>query len=313
MIRRIVELAALESQQGRLTLQRVEELIRLMHQAANPGDSGSNFKRFAGAWLDARERAPKNERIAATTLRTYTDAVKTATSILGAKAEGPLRQITTGDMELVQGAMRKGKRAKTANLYFSVVRRILESAVQEEIISRNPAKSVKGFRVGDSVKRVEFSADEVKRLMAHSTSPEWHGLILLAAQTGLRQGDLLELTGDNIVGGRIQRLAGKTSADSNSVLQIPLRKEALAWLEGRTGPLFPTIEAIKPKARPDAFKAIMTAAGVPARIVLAAGDPPVMATRSFHSLRHTFNMWMAEDCHAGPHLLSQPSSVKSLP
>jgi len=70
MIRRIVELAALESQQGRLTLQRVEELIRLMHQAANPGDSGSNFKRFAGAWLNAKERASKRERIspAATSL-----------------------------------------------------------------------------------------------------------------------------------------------------------------------------------------------------------------------------------------------------
>ena len=38
MIRRTVELAGLESQQGRLTLQRAEELIRLMHQA------GCNFQ-----------------------------------------------------------------------------------------------------------------------------------------------------------------------------------------------------------------------------------------------------------------------------
>ena len=73
MIRRAVELASLESQPGRLTLQRAEELIRLMHQAAIPSDTGSSFRRFAGEWLDIKEKDT-----AATTWRAYSDAVKAA-------------------------------------------------------------------------------------------------------------------------------------------------------------------------------------------------------------------------------------------
>lgn len=57
MIRRTVEMAALESQQGRLTLQRAEELIRLMQQAVNPSDTGASFRRFAREWLDTKEKS----------------------------------------------------------------------------------------------------------------------------------------------------------------------------------------------------------------------------------------------------------------
>jgi len=289
MIRRTVEMAGLEAQQGRLTLHRAEELIRLMHQAANPGDTAVSFRRFAGAWLDTKEKSTAD-----TTWRSYSDAVKLAIAILGAKADGPMRQITVGDMERVQAGMAESRKGKTTNYYFGAVRRILQSAVEKDIITKNPARPVKGLPEGDSVPRVQFATAEVRQVLAHATTPEWYGLILLSAQTALRQGDLLKLTSENVVGNRIHILAHKTSANNNEVLQIPLRKESLAWLEGRTGALFPTIKAIPPKARPKAFKAIMSAAGVASRIVLAAGDPPVMATRSFHSLRHNCNTWMAE-------------------
>ena len=92
MIRRTVELAALESQQGRLTLQRAEELIRLMHQAANPSDTGSSFRRFAGEWLDIKEKDT-----AATTWRAYSDAVKAACAILGSKAKCHTATLPCGD------------------------------------------------------------------------------------------------------------------------------------------------------------------------------------------------------------------------
>jgi len=289
MIRRTVELAALESQQGRLTLQRAEELVRLMHQAANPNDTGSNFRRFAGEWLDGKEKTT-----AATTWRAYRDAIKATNIILGTKADGPMRQITVDDMELVQTTMAETRRGKTVNYLFGAIRRILESAVQKDIILKNPARPVKGLPEGDSVQRVAFSAAEVRQLLAAAPSPEWYGLILLAAQTGLRQGDLLKLTADNIVGGRIQVLASKTADASNEVLKIPLRPESLAWLEGRKGLLFPKLRKTRPETRPALFSPIMDAAGVPHDVILAAGDPPVIGIRSFHSLRHSFNSWMAE-------------------
>ena len=291
MIRRTVELAALESQQGRLTLQRAEELIRLMHQAANPSDTGSSFRRFAGEWLDVKEKDT-----ASTTWRAYSDAVKAACAILGSKADGPLRQITVADMERVQTTMAETRKGKTVNYLFGAIRRILESAVQKDIITKNPAKPVKGRPLGDSIKRVEFTAEEVRLLLAHAPTPEWYGLILLGAQTGLRQGDLLRLTSDNIVAGRIQILASDTS---NDVLKIPLRPESLEWLKGRTGALFPELQATRQESRPALFSAIRETAGVAHEVILAAGDPPVVGTRSFHSLRHSFASWMAEaDIHS---------------
>jgi integrase len=290
MIARTVQQASLELQQGTLTLQRAEELIRAMHQAAHPEDVGSSFRRFAGAWLDAKEKA-----LAPGTYRGYADAVKLANRFLGAKADGPLRGIAVADMENLQTALSEGRRGKTTNYYISVIRRILESAVQKDLIVKNPGHGLNGLAVGDSTPRREFSQAEVKKLLTHSDKegPEWHGMILLAAHTGLRRGDLKMLTADNIVNGRVQRQPSKGKAKSGEVLEIPLTPECLTWLKGHTGSLFPTINAMKDTTIGAAFSRIMKAAGVPKVIVLAAGDPPVIARRSFHSLRHSFASWLA--------------------
>jgi len=294
MIARTVEQAALELRQGTLTLQRAEELIRQMHQAASPDDTGSNFKRFAGAWLDAKEKTTE-----AATWRSYNDAVKAATAILGKKADGPLRQISVGDMERLQVELGKKRRGKTVNYYLSVVRRILESAVQKDIITKNPARTVKAAGQGDSVKRNPFTTEEVRKLLTHAPSPEWQGMILLGAHTGLRCGDLLRLTSDNVVGTKLQIQPHKGKKKSGDVLEIPLTPPCLGWLEGRTGDLFPTIKPLKSTTISTAFTRIMKTAGVAKTVVLAAGDPPVIATRSFHSLRHSFASWLAEaDIHS---------------
>lgn len=289
MIRRTVELAALESQQGRLTLQRAEELVRLMQQAANPHDTGVNFRRYAAAWLDAKELT-----VAPLTWWTYSHAVKITVGTLGTLADGPMRNITVDDMRRVQSTLAEGRRGKTTNAYFGEIQRIFESAVEKDLVTKNPCKFVKSLPTGDSRKRVEFSVDEVRRLIAAAPDEEWRELIKLAAYTGLRQGDLLALTGDNIVAGRVQRLPSKTAKTSGEVLNLPLRPEVLEWAEGRTGYLYPGIRSIRQKSRSKPFMAIMRAAGVADRVVLAAGDPPVIAIRSFHSLRHCVASWLAE-------------------
>ena len=295
MILRTVEIAALEMQQGTLTTGRAEELIRTMLRTANPDAVDGSFKRFSAAWLDMKEKDTVPE-----TSKSYRDAVKYALRSLGSKAEASLHKITVGDMEKLQADLvAAGLRAKTVNDHMSLIRRILESAVQKDLIAKNPARPIKGRSKADSKKRAPFTLPEVRKLIQAAPDTEWKGLVTLGAHTGLRCGDLLRLNSENIVGTTIKLQPSKTSASTGAVLTIPLSPPCLAWMEGRKGELFPTIKLMKATTVCGAFSRIMKDAGISKTVVLVAGDNPVTATKSFHSLRHSFASFLAEaDVHA---------------
>lgn len=294
LLQRAVEMASLESQSGTLTLQRAEQLIRQMTQAANPNAVEANFRRFAASWLDMRE--PNIEK---STWRTYSEAIKAGCKSLGKKAEGSMRKIGIDDAEKMQSYISQGRRGKTTNYYMSVLRRIFEAALQRDLIAKNPLRGIKAMPTGDSTSRLPFTAAEVRRIIDQAATEEWKGLILLAAHTGLRCGDLLRLSSANIDGTRLKVMANKTAKKSGDVLQIPLTPPCLAWLDGRKGELFPSIRILKSTTTSQTFCRFMRAAQVAQVIVLAPGDPPKIARRSFHSLRHTFTTWLAEaDIHS---------------
>ncbi len=295
MIFRTMQIASLELQQGTLSVQRAEDLIRQMVRTADPNAQDGCFRRFSGAWLDAKE-----PDVAAMTWKSYRDAVKLAVASLGAKAEGPLHTITVADMEALKATLTaSGRKSKTVNDYLSTIRRILESAVQKDLIAKNPARSIKGTSKGDSTRREPFTLTEVRRLITHAPSDEWKGLITLGAHTGLRCGDLLRLNAENIVGTVIRLQPSKTEASTGAVLTIPLTSPCLAWVKDCTGDLFPAIKALKSTCVSQTFNRIMRDAGIAKVVVLVAGARPVTATKSFHSLRHTFITWLAEaDVHA---------------
>ena len=289
LLQRAVEMASLESQNGTLTLRRAEELIRQMTTAANPNAVEASFRRFAASWLDARE--PNIEK---STWRTYSDAIKAGCEALGVKADGPMRKIGIDDAEKLQEAIFVGKCGKTTNYYVSVVRRIFEAALHRDAISKNPLRELKAKPTGDSTIRLPFSAAEVRSIIDKADSEEWKGLILLAAHTGLRCGDLLQLSGQNIDGARLKVMASKTAKKTGNVLQIPLTAPSLKWLDGKKGELFPSIRVLKTTTISQTFCRFMRAAKVAQVIVLAPGNPPKIARRSFHSLRHSFTTWLAE-------------------
>ena len=294
LLQRAVEMASLESQSGTLTLQRAEQLIRQMTQAANPNAVEANFRKFAASWLDARE-----PNIEESTWRTYSDAIKAGCKALGKKAEGPMRKIGIDEGEKIQADISVGRCGKTTNYYVSVLRRIFEAALQRDAITKNPLRGLKAMPTGDSTGRMPFTTAEVRRIIDKADGEEWKGLILLAAHTGLRCGDLLRLTSENIDGTRLKVLASKTAKKTGSVLQIPLTPPCLKWLDGRRGEFFPSIRVMKSTTISQTFSRLMRAAQVSQVIVLAPGDPPTIARRSFHSLRHSFTTWLAEaDIHS---------------
>jgi integrase len=75
------------------------------------------------------------------------------------------------------------------------------------------------------------------------------------------------------------------------VVKIPLSPPCLAWVKGRKGAFFPKVHKQAISNTSMQFVAIMKKAKVPKEITIA-GD--MTASRSFHSLRHTFNQWLTE-------------------
>jgi integrase len=296
MVFRTLQIASLELQQGTLSVQRAEDLIRQMVRTAVPNAEDGSFRRFAGAWLDIKER----DGIALSTWKNYRDGIKLFVAHLGAKAEGALHKIGVADIETFQAVLSdSGQKSKTANGHVSTIRRILESAVEKGLLARNPAKPVRGIKKSDSTQRVPFTLAEVQRLITHAPSDEWRGLITLGAHTGLRCGDLLRLNAANIVGTVIKLQPDKTEDSTGAVLTIPLSPPCLAWIKDRTDDLFPAIKKKKKSNTSETFNRIMRDAGIAKVVVLVAGDRPVTATKSFHSLRHSFTSWLAEaDIHA---------------
>jgi integrase len=291
ILQRSVELASLEAQAGTLTLERAETLIRLMAAAANPTAKEGTFRRFSGAWLDELEPG-----ITKQSFTDYHRAVKQAVAALGDKAEGPLRRITTMDVEGIKTAFAAtGATGCTINKQFAVIRRIFQSAVDCGALDLNPAKSIKTVSTSDSVTRKPFTLPEVRSLIAVSPSPEWRGLITLAASTGLRCHDVRTLTSENISGHWLTIQPDKTSKSTGAVVNVPLTPSCTAWLEGRpTGQLFPELAKLSASKISLTFDEIMSKAKVEKTIVLAPGDPPKVGSRSFHSLRHFFISMLAQ-------------------
>jgi integrase len=291
MLLRSIEIAGLELRQGTLTVQRAEELIRQMVRTATPNAVDGSFRRFSGAWLDRIEGQVRQGEISSSTANCYRDAVKHFVAFLGNKADEPLHKLTTSHLEAFQDHLSEGRKAATVNYHFNVIKRILETAVDKKLIDSNPAKPIRGKSKSDATQRTGFSVLEVRKLIETAPSDEWKGLITLGAHTGLRCGDLMRLTTGNIHGTSIEIQTSKTGA----VVSIPLTPPCISWLQNREGDLFPMIKVVTSGTISDTFGRIMRLADIPKVIKTRTGN----ASRSFHSLRHTFASWLAEaDVHA---------------
>jgi integrase len=115
----------------------------------------------------------------------------------------------------------------------------------------------------------------------------------------MRCGDLLRLKSENVTGTVIKRQLNKGRKSTGIVVTIPLSPPCLAWIDGLTGDFFPVLKLLKGTTISAAFNRIMKAARIAKTVVLVAGENPVTATKSFHSLRHSFASFLAEaDVHA---------------
>ncbi|MEP6654537.1 MAG: site-specific integrase [Myxococcales bacterium] len=104
----------------------------------------------------------------------------------------PLDQITVQDVERMKARMlAKELSRKRVNNVLNVLNKLFRYALELEIIGKQP--TIRTLKVAPC--KVDFfSTDEVARLItAAASEPEWQTAIMLAADTGLRMGELLAL------------------------------------------------------------------------------------------------------------------------
>ena len=291
----IIKIAAREAGSGDLTLAKAEDLIKRLHQLANPSFRVVSVKEHLSAWVESF-----SGKVGDSTLSAYRDMERRFTAAFGPSVSSkPIGDLTKSEVakahrKITKTKIKKTKRtikAATANADLSALRRALKVAVEDGLAKSNVAEGIKPLPEDDSTERAPFSTEEVRRLIDHpGTGDQWAGVILIAAHTGLRLGDVIRLNSDQIERTRL-KIRPKKSAKKRKDLIIPLSPPCLKWIGERKGNLFPDMKGAKTGTLSTQFVRIMARAGVP-RDIIESGD--IVKRRSFHSLRHTFTSWLAD-------------------
>lgn len=283
----ILDQATRDLKSGHLNLQRAEDLLRRLHLLADPNFKEVRVIPWFEEWVESQR-----PHVGASTMKGYGDDVAIMKAAFGGTAaEKPLRDLEPREIEkaLVK-AKAAGRTGSTVNKAFVSFRRACSDAEAKGLITKSPAKTVKALPTDDTTMKAPFKHAEIQSLLAHSKTDEWRGLITLACHTGLRMSDLLNLSLKDVHETEIRVMPKKTKRHK-TVVRIPLSPPCLAWLQGRKGNLFPFLRKQAISNTSMQFAAIMKKAGVEQQITIA-GDQT--ASRSFHSLRHTFTSWLTE-------------------
>jgi len=194
----------------------------------------------------------------------------------------PLAQITTWQIEKWKAEEAKRLNPVTVNRRLTVIKHMFKKSVEWDLAKSNPATLVKRFPV--TSERTRFlTHDEIRSLLEECekqvTSPWLLALVILALNTGMRQGDLLRLKWENVDSerGLITFIQRKTLRRVTVTIN-EMARQALNWLqENRYGELlfmWPWGDPVGKVTVYDAFKKACSAAKI--------------ADFRFHDLRHTF-------------------------
>jgi len=93
--------------------------------------------------------------------------------------------------------LRTGRNKVTANIYCKTVRPIFRWAVLKRLIQFDPFESLKLFRIPKQCIRI-FEPSEFKTMLDNCPSKLWRARLLLGKTAGMRKGEVLNLTTEDI-------------------------------------------------------------------------------------------------------------------
>ena len=216
---------------------------------------------------------------------------------LGPRAELAPEHITAKDVRAYRDAqLKKGASNGTANLAVKIVSMAFHKALRQGKLKFNPCSELDVLDE-ESAQREPFTPDEIKKLLKAASSSDWKSAILFAYYTGARLGDVANMRWSAVdLDKHLISFTPRKTKRRKKQLKIPLHPELEDQLPKRPGvgnaPLFPSLADRDTGGRyglSAEFAVIMRNAGVRGDIVRHTPNGRGNTTKSFHSLRHSFN------------------------
>jgi integrase len=221
--------------------------------------------------------------------------------ILEALGEMQVQEVKTSDIKRYLSKLhREGKTAKTQEATRALLRAIFQSALHDELITRNPVDAVKAIRDDRSAEErdARLTDEQIAELSKHLPSDEWRGFLTFILGTAMRGGEAAGLTWDRVdfLHRRIrvdrQLLSGNYG---DPVFGAPKTKNSTRWVPMRPGvsevleaqreahPLTPAGLVWVTETNAPMGKAVRSEAWRRA----AKGLALPTAARGWHAIRHT--------------------------
>ena len=201
--------------------------------------------------------------------------------LVSAFGERKLTGITVRDIELYMQYRSKVVKPRTVNLELALLRHMLNKAVDWGYLKGNPAKRVKPFK--EPPGRIRYlRRDEYDRLLSVcQLTPGLYEIVLTALETGMRKGELMSLTWDDVDLERGEITLKQTK--NNKLRTIPISDTLCPLLEELSSKRLSSLVFTRPDG---------TLYGDPyARFQIACKRACIEDFR-FHDLRHTFASYL---------------------
>jgi integrase len=215
------------------------------------------FEQALLRWIN--EGAPKSMWSHARNVRPYLDAV-------------PLESVVPAAHAMKADMRKQGLSVMTINRRLAVVRRVLNMAYKEWDWLREPlGDKIQLFSEKGTAREIYLSGEDVGALLREVKNETARRVILLAAFTGLRRGELLKLQPENW---RAPYIILSSKTKGGRPRTVPVVEELQSLVD-------PLPFGIHEEALRDEFE----------RARKAIGSTDIR----LHDLRHTFASWLAQD------------------
>ena len=250
----------------------------------------------AQTWFDDWVEQKRKSRPASA--KRYCQIARLFVLSLGARARLPMEHITAKDvLQFRDSELERGVSKKSANQAITIVGMAFNDALRQQKVKFNPCLSLDALD-GESAEREPFTSDEIKQLL-DAAEGDWKGAILFAFYTGARLSDIANMTWLAVDFDK-HLISFTPKKTRKKKLFIPLHPDLEAELLKHRGvglaPLFPSLAGRTPGGVHGLsleFTAIMEKARVHGEIIRHTPTGRRIRTKSFHSLRHTFNSRLA--------------------